>query len=143
MKSVAAELDGEDAILDGEIVVLNDEGKSQFYDLMFNRSEPIFAAFDILWLDGEDVRDLPLWERKSILEGCLRKPSERVLYVDHIEREGRQLYEEVCERDLEGIVCKPSLSPYRLVGGQTTWIKVKNPDYSQAEGRGELFNKRR
>ncbi len=43
MKSVAAELDGEDAILDGEIVVLNDEGKSQFYDLMFNRSEPIFA----------------------------------------------------------------------------------------------------
>ena len=43
MKSVAAEVDGEDAILDGEIVVLNDEGKSQFYDLMFNRSKPIFA----------------------------------------------------------------------------------------------------
>ena len=61
MKSIAQELDGEDAILDGEIVVLNDEGKSQFYDLMFNRSEPIFAAFDILWLDGEDLRDLPLW----------------------------------------------------------------------------------
>ncbi len=110
---------------------------------MFNRGVPIFAAFDILWLDGDDLRDLPLWERKSILEGCLRKPSERVLYVDHIEREGRQLYEEVCALDMEGIVCKPSISPYRLVGGQTTWIKVKNPEYSQAEGRRDLFNKRR
>ena len=45
--------------------------------------------------------------------------------------------------DLEGIVCKPSISPYRLVKGRTTWIKVKNPDYSQAEGRRELFNKQR
>jgi ATP-dependent DNA ligase len=45
--------------------------------------------------------------------------------------------------DLEGIVCKPLTSPYRTVRGKTTWIKVKNPNYSQAEGRRELFNKRR
>jgi len=45
--------------------------------------------------------------------------------------------------DLEGIVCKPAISPYRTAGGTTTWIKVKNPKYSQAEGRRELFNKRR
>ena len=75
--------------------------------------------------------------------GCLRQPLNRVLYVDHIEQHGEKLYKQVCERDLEGIVCKPAISPYRTVNGQTTWIKVKNPDYSQAEGRGELFNKRR
>ena len=106
MKSIANELEGEDAILDGEIVVLNEEGKSQFYDLMFNRSEPVFAAFDILWLDGEDLRNLPLVERKSILEGCLKKPSERVLYVVHIEREGRQLYKEVCAVGCECVVLR-------------------------------------
>ena len=44
---------------------------------------------------------------------------------------------------MEGIVAKPLISPYRKVGGKTTWVKVKNPNYSQAEGRGELFNKRR
>jgi len=45
--------------------------------------------------------------------------------------------------DLEGIVCKPAISPYRTVRGKTTWIKVKNPNYSQKEGRGDLFNERR
>ena len=48
------------AILDGEIVCLDDQGRSQFYDLMFNRAEPHFYAFDLLWLDGEDLRDRPL-----------------------------------------------------------------------------------
>ena len=118
--------------------MLDDQGESRFYDLMFNHGTPIFAAFDILWLDGEDLRDLQLWERKSILEGCLRQSSDRVLYVDYIEQHGEAMYKEVCERDLEGIVCKPSVSPYRTVQGKTTWIKVKNPDYSQAEGRREL-----
>ena len=55
---------------------------------MFNRGAPIFAAFDILWLGGEDLRDLQLWERKSILEGSLR-PSNRALYVDHVEQHGK------------------------------------------------------
>ena len=112
-------IDADDAIVDGEIVVLDDQGESRFYDLMFNRGTPIFAAFDILWLDGEDLRDLQLWERKSILEGCLR-PSDRVLYVDHIEQHGKALFKQVCERDMEGIVCKPSISPYHTVNGQTT-----------------------
>ena len=75
MQAIPADIDAQDAIVDGEIVVLDDQGESRFYDLMFNRGTPIFAAFDILWLDGEDLRDLQLWERKSILEGCLRQSS--------------------------------------------------------------------
>ena len=44
---------------------------------------------------------------------------------------------------MEGIVCKPMISPYRAVRGKATWIKIKNPNYTQAEGRAELFSKRR
>ncbi len=56
---------------------------------------------------------------------------------------GVALYEKCLELDLEGIVAKPEASPYRELKGKTTWVKVKNPDYSQAEGRRELFNSRR
>jgi ATP-dependent DNA ligase len=72
----------------------------------------------------------------------VRPSAQRTLYVDHIRGAGKALYAETCNRDMEGIVCKPVISPYRTVGGTTTWIKVKNPNYSQADGRRELFNKR-
>ncbi len=61
-----------DAILDGEIVCLDDQGRSQFYDLMFNRGEAHFYAFDLLWLDGEDLRDRPLVERKAMLKELVK-----------------------------------------------------------------------
>ena len=103
----------------------------------------VFAAFDLLWLDGKDLRDRPLTERKALLRYRLKAESRRVLFVDHIERRGKALFTQICKRDLEGIVCKPAASPYRTVRGKTTWIKVKNPKYSQAEGRSELFDQRR
>ncbi len=53
------------------------------------------------------------------------------------------LFEQCCKLDLEGVVAKPKLSPYRELGGKPLWVKVKNPDYSQAEGRSELFERRR
>ena len=69
------------AILDGEIVCLDPQGRSQFYDLMFRRGQPYFYAFDLLWLDGEDLRELPLLERKTRLkELILERPS---LQVNH------------------------------------------------------------
>jgi len=89
------------------------------------------------------MRDLPLLERKENLRYRLKTPFSRVTFVDHIEGRGKALYEQICKMDMEGIVCKPVISPYRTVRGKTTWIKVKNPNYSQAEGRRELFNKRR
>ena len=56
---------------------------------------------------------------------------------------GYHLFEKCLELDLEGIVAKPEASPYWELRGKTTWVKVKNPGYSQAEGRWELFNSRR
>ena len=54
-----------------------------------------------------------------------------------------ELFRLCCEQDLEGIVAKPKASPYRELGGPPTWITFKNPEYSQAQGRRELFKKRR
>ena len=54
-----------------------------------------------------------------------------------------ELYEQCCKLDLEGVVAKPKQSPYWELGGKPMWVKVKNPSYSQAEGRGELFDRRR
>jgi bifunctional non-homologous end joining protein LigD len=59
------ELDCE-AVLDGEIVCLDSNGRPQFYDLLRRRSEPVFYAFDLLWLDGEDLRTRPLVDRKRL-----------------------------------------------------------------------------
>ncbi len=53
------------------------------------------------------------------------------------------MFEMACKLDLEGVVAKPKQSPYRRLDGKPLWVKVKNSDYSQAEGRGELFNQKR
>ncbi len=54
-----------------------------------------------------------------------------------------ELFEQCCELDLEGVVAKPKQGPYRRLDGKPLWIKVKNPNYSQAQGRRELFDSRR
>ena len=127
-----------DVILDGELVCLDDEGRTLFYDMMFHRAPAYFYAFDILWLDGEDQRDQPCVERKAALKDVVGVGPASLLYVDHIEAEGERLFEQVRALDMEGIVAKPKLSLYRDQG-RTPWIKIKNSEYSQAEGRGELF----
>jgi bifunctional non-homologous end joining protein LigD len=136
-------INAKNAILDGELVVLDRTGKAKFYDLMAGRGYVVFAAFDLMWLNGRDLRDQPLWGRRELLRLHLEEPSSRVLFVDYTQGNGKRLYAQICMRDMEGIVCKPMMSPYRTIRGTTTWIKVKNPNYSQKEGRGELFNKRR
>jgi bifunctional non-homologous end joining protein LigD len=129
-----------DVVLDGELVCLDDDGRSLFYDMMFHRETAYFYAFDILWLDGDDLRDRPLLERKQILRQITSAGPGRLLYVDHIEAEGERLFAQVCQRDMEGVVCKPKLSPYKVLRGKSPWIKIKNPAYTQAEGRGDLFH---
>ncbi len=65
--SIPTDLKASHAILDWEIVCLDGQGRSLFYDLMFHRGEPYFYAFDLLWKDGVDIRELPLVERKAKL----------------------------------------------------------------------------
>lgn len=86
-ESILAELRIQSAVLDGEIVCLNDDGKPEFRDLLHRKGEPRFVAFDLLWCDGQDLRYSPLTERKQKLRTILPTRSERVLYCDHVEGE--------------------------------------------------------
>jgi bifunctional non-homologous end joining protein LigD len=128
-------------VLDGEIVCVDEQGRSQFRDLLFHRGEPYFFAFDLLMSDGEDLRSQPLIDRKRELRRVLAGlTASRVRYADHVEREGIALYKRVCEMDLEGIVAKHSFGPYT---SETKWFKIKNRNYSQMQGREELFERER
>jgi bifunctional non-homologous end joining protein LigD len=126
---------GKLAILDGEIVVLDEKGRSNFFELMAHRGEPRYYAFDLVWLNGRDLRSQPLLERKRRLHRLIPPNDSHLLYEEYLEGDGARFFELVCEQDLEGIICKPKTSPYPF-----TWIKVKNPNYSQAVGRGEMFD---
>jgi bifunctional non-homologous end joining protein LigD len=137
---VAENLRAKSAILDGELVCLDEAGKSQFYDLMFRRKPPIYDAFDLLWIDGADRRDRPLLERKALLRSRLPAEPTQILYADHVEEHGVEFFKKVCELDLEGIVAKRKAAPYKA---STKWIKIRNPAYSQKEGRREFFDSRR
>jgi bifunctional non-homologous end joining protein LigD len=123
------------AILDGEVIVMTDEGPD-FNALFFRRGQPAYAAFDLLWLNGKDLRGQPLWRRKRALKKLIEGTP--VGYVDHVEDPG--LYQVVAARDMEGIVAKRKGDPY---APDTVWIKVKVPGYSQIQGRWELFDRRR
>ena len=98
----------------------------------------VFYAFDLLWLDGKDLRKLPLNDRKQRLEKLIKKSKcKDILYAHHILANGVGLFEEVCARDLEGIVAKRKCGVYRDDGKD--WLKFKNPNYSRAEGRHEML----
>jgi bifunctional non-homologous end joining protein LigD len=131
------------AVLDGEIVCLDSNGCPQFNDLLFHRGDPCFFAFDILSRAGHDLRLNALIDRKAELRRVLsRTPTtSRLRYADHIEQRGSPLFDLVCQRDLEGIVAKFKYGNYTSEKEQSTWIKVKNPGYSQAKGRAEFFNR--
>lgn len=124
--------------MDGELVCLDENGRSQFPDLFYRRKEPTYYAFDLLWVNGEDLRERPLLERKAHLQELLPTAGP-MLYADHVLESGVMFYRKICEMDLEGIVAKWKTAPYRE---KTLWIKVRNPNYSQKEGRSELFEAR-
>jgi bifunctional non-homologous end joining protein LigD len=139
--SIADALRGNTAVLDGEIVCLDAEGKSQFYSLMFRRGPARFYAFDILELNGRDFRSLPLLKRKQHLKRLIPAHSLSLLYVDHVEGKGEELFELACREDLEGIVAKWKFGRYTN-NLPSSWIKIKNPTYTQIVGREELFERK-
>jgi bifunctional non-homologous end joining protein LigD len=137
LKTALAKLRVTDAILDGEICCLDSQGRSQFNELLYRRGEPVLYCFDLLWLNGQDLRQLPLIERKKRLHHLIAKSRrQRIIYAQHIAKHGTSLYREICERDLEGVVAKRKESVYSSTG---QWLKVLNPNYTQHEGRHEKF----
>jgi bifunctional non-homologous end joining protein LigD len=108
---------------------------------MRRRAPQHFYAFDILWLDGKDLARLPLVNRKAILRRVVPMQPAPVRYADHFEGRGVDLFQAVCAMDLEGIVAKRKDDLY--TPAETSWVKIKNPRYSQMDGRRELFERKR
>jgi len=67
------------------------------------RQQCVFIAFDLLYLNGKDLRALPLIERKAMLKKLLRRRRSRILYLDHVEGDGRLLFEKIVKMDLEAL----------------------------------------
>jgi bifunctional non-homologous end joining protein LigD len=114
LKKSLDKLPVQNAILDGEVVCLDSNGVSKFNELMSRKGKPAFYAFDLLWLNGDDLRSLPLIERKRRLHELVRgSRCQAIIYAEHIEYQGIGLFEEICARDLEGIVAKRKLTAYK------------------------------
>ena len=126
---------GHDAVLDGEIVILDEQGRAQFQFLQNYRgpqkSALVYYVFDLLYLDGHDLRILPLLRRKELL-GRIIKNLPNVKVSEHIAERGTALFAAVTKQQVEGIVAKLANSPY--VSGQRTkaWLKIKAQQRQQA-----------
>lgn len=118
------------AVLDGEAVVLDERGRSSMPLLRKALSEKrtggvVFYAFDLLELNGRDLRGEPLIERKAALKRLLdADPSANIRYSEHLAEKGEQLFSLACETGLEGVVSKRKDAPYRS-GRSSDWLKVK------------------
>jgi bifunctional non-homologous end joining protein LigD len=133
-----AKLKVNSAVIDGELVCLDSEGRSIFNELLFRRGSPIFYAFDLLYLNGRDLRQLPLIERKEKLREVIeRSKLPDVICGKYVEGRGVDLFNEVVRRNLEGVVAKRKTGTYTTV---SDWLKIKNPLYTQSERRHELFD---
>jgi bifunctional non-homologous end joining protein LigD len=127
-----AALPVESVVLDGEAVVFAPDGRTDFQRLQnslkrgrTSAGDAVLVAFDLLYLDGYDLREVPLEERKGLLERILRdRGSGPVRYGDHLEASGRTIYERACDMGVEGVISKRRDRPYRPGRGKD-WLKSK------------------
>lgn len=124
----AGGLDLSSALIDGETVVQQTDGRTSFSALQAAlKDDPesiVFYAFDLLELDGEDLTGLPIEQRKERLAALLAGRSGHLIYSDHVLGRGEELFERMCKSGLEGIVSKRADARY--TGGRTaTWVKTK------------------
>lgn len=131
---ILAELPVKNAIIDGELVVVNAQGKSDFSELKDALSEGKtnrfqYYVFDLLHLNGKNLTALPLLARKEQLLGVLQsRPksahNKRVIYSEHFTDENHQLFQHVCGLQLEGLISKRADAPY-YSGRSKIWLKTK------------------
>jgi len=116
-----------DVVLDGEITVLNKEGKPEFQLLQNYQSslgELVYYIFDLLYIDGYDLQHLPLLKRKEILKKILL-PLPHVAFSDHVEKDGTAFFKTAARENLEGIIAKNTNSFYQQGKRTNDWLKVK------------------
>jgi bifunctional non-homologous end joining protein LigD len=135
---VREELPVKEAILDGEVVALDSEGRQDFRALLEGRGNLHYAAFDVLWVSGRDLREWSLMRRKRMLQRIVQATTTALSQVFSLEGRGCDMLGAAERLDLEGIVAKRKTDPY---APDTVWYKIRNQAYTQAEGRWELFRR--
>ena len=128
ISAAVSSMASDSCVIDGEAIVCDDNGLPVF-DLIRNYrygSSATLCAFDVLELNGQDLRDRPLEERKAALKMLLRPSHPGIAYNRHFDVEGSIVFHDACKLGCEGIVSKRLGSLYRS-GRSSDWIKVKNP----------------
>jgi bifunctional non-homologous end joining protein LigD len=118
-----------DAILDGEVVALDEKKHANFQSLQNALREEssqalTYYVFDIIYYQGHDLSAVPLIDRKGLLKKLLGTKSRSIIYSDHIVGNGDEVFKQACKLGLEGIVSKEANSPYVQKRGKY-WLKVK------------------
>ena len=115
-------------VIDGEAIACDERGLSVFDMIRWRQPDSAVSlcAFDLLELDGEDLRRDPIEVRKATLKALLRRAQSGIAFNRHFEVDGTIVYEQACALGCEGIVSKRLGSPYRP-GRSDCWVKVKNP----------------
>ncbi len=118
-----------DAVLDGEIVVLNDKGRSNFGNLQNWRSEAdgelVYYVFDLLWYDGKNLMDLPFKERRSVLRQILPTNDDMIRLSQVFDASGTEFFAAAERIGLEGIIAKKADSTYSPDLRSKEWLKIK------------------
>ena len=114
--------------LDGEGVVYDDDGIADFAKLHSRKCDDqvILYAFDLLELNGKDMRREPLETRRNTLQTLFTRVSHGIQFSEHLDGNGHEIFQHVCQMGLEGIVAKLRDSPYQS-GRSAHWVKIKNP----------------
>ena len=127
-RSVAS-LPSKKALLDGEIIAVTDAGVPDFAFLQQSLTEKredrlVYVVFDLLYVDGKDLRGLPLTERKNLLQKLVAGAEPGIRYSEHFEGSADAVYQQACRMSLEGVVSKRAQDPYRS-GRGTAWLKSR------------------
>ena len=127
----AAQIGVESAIIDGEVVALDERGITDFAALQAafqeeTRRDLTYFAFDLLHLDGHNLRGLSLLERKRILAGLLKATRDHapIRYSEHLQAEGKDVFHKACALGAEGIIAKAASGNY-ISGRSNLWLKLK------------------
>ncbi|RVC78599.1 ATP-dependent DNA ligase [Mesorhizobium sp. M4A.F.Ca.ET.022.05.2.1] len=127
LANAASELEAEDAIIDGEVIVTNEAGLSDFKALrkaITSRQQDLyFVAFDLLHLNGHDLRDIPLEDRREILAEMIPSGG-RIQFSQALPGDAKSIFHLIEQAGLEGMVSKRKDSKYRS-GNSTAWLKAK------------------
>lgn len=116
----------DNCVLDGEIIAITDTAVS-FNALQHYKEKAVplqYAVFDLLYLNGTDLRDTPLRERKELLRGIIPEDGP-IIFSDHVEEKGVDFFNHIKEQGIEGIIAKDAQSPYREGTRSGEWLKIK------------------